>query len=220
MGRAWVVVLEATCDKGSQVDAERLEALVARLGDRYPSALYAPDRSVVQFLMKGAEPDVCLHAAVAIWRRAAEAVGFRIGELVRAEVKTLAELVAEYEHLEPPAPAATSPADEQALAAAYEATRRLLRATTPREAVSAVSALVRQLGGTIVRPRHGDARVLDVDLSLGTGEPMAVAVEPYSVARLCLEEVLPAALSDARRVVVLLAGSTSGPEALAEVDRP
>ena len=78
-------------------------------------------------------------------------------------------------------------------------TRRLLRATTPREAVSAVSALVRQLGGTIVRPRHGDARVLDVDLSLGTGEPMAVAVEPYSVARLCLEEVLPAALSDARR---------------------
>ena len=117
-------------------------------------------------------------------------------------------------------PSTTNPADEQALAAAYEATRRLLRATTPREAVSAVSALVRQLGGTIVRPRHGDARVLDVDLSLGTGEPMAVAVEPYSVARLCLEEVLPAALSDARRVVVLLAGSTSGPEELADVDRP
>ena len=49
---------------------------------------------------------------------------------------------------------------------------------------------------------------------------MAVAVEPYSVARLCLEEVLPAALSDARRVVVLLAGSSSGPDFLAEVDRP
>src|SRR5438045_9095625 len=102
MGRAWVVVLEAACDKGAQVDAERLEALVSRLGDRYPSAIYASDRSVVQFLMKGAEPDVCLHAAVAVWRRAADAVGFRTGDLLRAEVKPLAELVAAHERLEPP----------------------------------------------------------------------------------------------------------------------
>jgi hypothetical protein len=218
MGRAWVVVLEAGCGDGSQVDVERLEALVGRLGDRYPSALYAPDRSVVQFLMEGDEPHTCLQAGVALWRRAAEAVGFQAGELVRAEVKTLAELVAEYEHLEP-ASSPTSPADHRALASAYAATRRLLRAETPRDAVSAVSALVCQLGGTIVRPQEGDARMLDVDLSLGLGEPMAVAVEPYSVARLCLEEVLPAAIADARRMVRLL-GAAPGPEALADLDRP
>ena len=34
---------------------------------------------------------------------------------------------------------------------------------------------------------------------------MVPAAEPYSVARLCLEEVVPAAAEDARRVVKLLA---------------
>ena len=96
------------------------------------------------------------------------------------------------------------PADEQALALAYDATRRLLRATTPREAVSVLQALVRKLGGTVLPARPGDPRTLDLDLSLGEGEPIVPAAEPYSVARLCLEEVVPDAVADAQRVVGLL----------------
>jgi hypothetical protein len=135
-------------------------------------------------------------------------------------VKTPAELVAEFDEEEEMAPARV-PADENALASAYEATRRLLRATSPREAVSVLSALVRQLGGTTVRLRPGDPRILDYDLSLGVGEPMVAAAEPYSVARLCLEEVLPAAVEDARRVAGLLRAATDplGDDAFVDLEQ-
>jgi hypothetical protein len=40
--------------------------------------------------------------------------------------------------------------------------------------------------------------------------PMVAAAEPYSVARLCLEEVLPGAVDDARRAVRLLRAAAAG----------
>jgi hypothetical protein len=198
----WVVLLEL--QTRAELELETVEALLAQLADRYPSALYAPDRCAVQFLVEDADgPDAALVDGVAIWREAARSIGFPHGDLVRAEVKTPAELVAEYDH-EEAARVAQIPADHKALASAYEATRRLLRSTSPREAVSVLSALVRQLGGTTVRPRPGDPRILDYDLSLGEGEPIVAAAEPCSIARLCLEEVLPAAAEDANRVASLL----------------
>ncbi|MBV8984630.1 MAG: hypothetical protein JO248_09350 [Acidimicrobiia bacterium] len=204
MRRCWVVLLEVqTTD---QLELEAVEGVLANLADRYPSALYSTDRCAVQFLVEDADgPDAALADGVAIWRAAARQ--FPEGDLVRAEVKTPAELAAEYH--EDPDGSVPVPADQRALAAAYEATRRLLRSSSPREAVSVLSALVRQLGGTTVRPRPGDERILDCDLSLGAGEPMVAAADPYSIARLDLEEVLPAATEDARRIVNLLRAASA-----------
>jgi len=214
MGRCWVVLLEVTTE---ELELEAVEGLVARLAERYPSALYAPDRCAVQFLVHEANgPAAALATGVALFRAASRAVDFPDGELVRAEVKTPAELASEYDHREDDG---ARVADERALAAAYGATRRLLRSTSPREAVSVLSALVRQLGGTTIPPRIGDPRTLDIDLSLGEGEAMVAAAEPYSVARLSLEEVLPAAAEDARRMVDLLRAA-SGRVAVADIEMP
>jgi hypothetical protein len=202
------VVLESAFPSGRELELEHVEALLARLADRYPSALYAPDRCAVQFLVAGTGPDDALAAGIALWRDAARAARFPEGDLVRTEVKTPAELASEYEHPDPGVPA-PAPADEQALAAAYDATRKLLRVTSQREAVSVLQALVRKLGGTVLPARPGDPRALDLDLSLGEGEPLMPAADPYSVARLCLEEVMPHAVEDAQLVTALLRAATS-----------
>jgi hypothetical protein len=82
----------------AEVTRETVEAALAALGDRYPSALHAPDRCAVQFVVEDADgPDAALVDGVAAWRRAVRAAGFPHGELLRAEVKTPAELVAEFE---------------------------------------------------------------------------------------------------------------------------
>ena len=216
MTRCWVVLLEAQTRRA--VEREAVEAVLAELAERCPTALWAPDRCAVQFLVEDADgPDAALVDGIAVWRRALHAAGFPHSEVVRAEVKTPAELVAEFDH-EETARAVTAPADERALAAAHEATRRLVRSTSPREAVSVLLALVRQLGGAVVAPRPDDPRVLDYDLSLGEGAPMVAAADPCSITRLCLEEVLPAAVEDANRVATLLrAAAPDG--VLAQSDR-
>jgi hypothetical protein len=217
MMHGWVVLLEVACAESGPLAVATLEALLGRLADRHPSALQAPDRYALQFLVDGGDPDRALAEGVSLWRQAARDVGVPDDGVVRAEVKTPAELEAECSHEEH---GPSGSADERALAAAYEATSRLLRSNTPREVVSVMGALVRELGGTLVAPRAGDPRVLDMDLSLGVGVPMVAAAEPYSIDRLCLEEVLPAVVEDARRVVgLLLAASERSDEALADFDQ-
>jgi hypothetical protein len=197
-----------------------VEAVLAALDDHHPSALHAPDRCAVQFIVEDADgPDDAVFQGVAVWRLAARAAGFVDGDLVRVEVKTPAELMAEYDVADAAA-LAGAPPDEHALASAYEATRRLVRARSRREVVSVLAALVRQLGGATLRPRPGDPRVLDYDLSFGVGEPMVAAADPCSVARLYLEEVLPAAVADAKRVVDLLGAATPEGAAFADLDWP
>jgi hypothetical protein len=186
-----------------------VESLLAKLADRYPSALYAPDRYAVQFVVQADGADAALRAGVGLWRKAARQVRMPGGDLVRAEVKTPAELVAEYEHAEETPAPPNAAADEETAAAAYETTRRLVQARSPREVVSVLWALVRQLGGTVIPMQAGDPRIIDIDVSLGMGEPMAAAAEPYSISRLCLEEVLPAAVDDACRMVGLLGGGAA-----------
>jgi len=201
MAQGWVVLLEAAFT-GPDLQLEQVEALLAKLADSYPSAIYSPDRCAVQFLVGGAGPGDALATGIDVWQAATRDVAFPCGDLVRAEVKTPEELASEYEHGD--VSSAPGPADEKALALAYDATRRLLRASTQREAVSVLQSLVRKLGGTVLPPRPGDPRILDVDLSLGDGDPILPAADPYSVARLCLEEVVPAAVEDAQRIVGLL----------------
>jgi len=217
MTTTWVVLLEVACVPGARLTVETVEALLRHLADRYPSALHAPDRCALQFLVDADGPDRALASGVALWAPAAEAVGFPPAEVVRAEVKTPAELDAEYEG-EAQMMVSHIPTDQQATAIAYDATRRLLRSRTPRDAASALQALVRRLGGVVVPPQPGDPRILDVDLSLAEGPPIAAAAEPFSVARLCLEEALPAAVEDARRVVMMLRAAESSPLPLGDLD--
>ena len=206
VGRCWVVLLEVRTRGG--LERAAVEAVLAELADRYPSALFAPDRCAVQFLVEDAAgPDAALVEGVAVFGRARRAVGFPHHDLVRAEVKTPAELVAEFD-AEEAADAVRVPVDQQALAAAYDATRRLVGATSRHDAVLALTALVRELGGTVVEPRPGDVGTLDHDLSLGGPQPLVAAADPYSVERLLLEEVLPAVVEDAHRVVHLLRASS------------
>ena len=214
MRRCWVVLLEVQAHV--ELERETVEAVLAELADHYPSVLWASERCAVQFLVEDADgPAAALTEGVAVLRRALHAVGFPADDIVRAEVKTPAELVAEFDAEEMAADVHV-PADQRAQAAAYEATRKLVRSRSRREAVSVLLSLVRQLGGTPVRPREGDPRILDYDLSLGVGEPMVVAADPYSIDRLCLEEVLPAVVEDAERVARLVQSSWGG-DVLADV---
>ena len=219
VGRAWVVLLEVACPPGTSLSVETVEALLRRLADRYPSALRSSERCAVQFLVDADAAELALAAGVAVWESAAPAADFPPCDLVRAEVKTPAELAAEYDD-DPDAQvdAPHVPADAEATAIAYEFSRRLLRSRTPRQVVSALLALVGGLGGVIVPPCPYDPRIVDVDLSFADGALMAAAAEPFSVARLCLEEVLPAAAEDARRVIKLLRVADQSRLAAADVD--
>lgn len=101
----------------------------------------------------------------------------------------------------PPIPAGVEPA---AFAAVHEATRALLAAGTPREAVDVVLGLVTTLGAVVVPARLAGPNALPLDLSFGTDEPLLAAAEPAGIPRLHLEVLLPMFLEDARRVVMYL----------------
>src|SRR5438270_2600368 len=206
MMHGWVVLLEVACAEPGPLAVAELESLLGRLADRHPSALQASDRYALQFLVEGDDADRALGDGVSLWRQAARDIGVPDDGVVRAEVETAAELEAECSHEEH---GPSGCADERALAAADEPTRGLLRSSTPREAVSVLGALVRELGGTVLPPRPGDPRILDIDLSLGTGRPTLAAADPYSIYRLCLVDVLPAVVEEVRGVVSLLLAASA-----------
>lgn len=103
-------------------------------------------------------------------------------------------------------PRPTSPGglDPAALTAAHEATRALLAAASPREAVDVVIGLVATLGGVVVPARIAGADTLPLDLSFGVDEPLLARADPAGVPRLRLEVLLPTFVEDARRVVMKL----------------
>jgi hypothetical protein len=216
MAGCWVILVEAEGEaRGPALELETVEQVLAELADRSPSALYAPDRYAVQFLVEAMSAEEALGAGIALWRETAARVGLRDWELVRAELKTTEELAAEHAALESDGVEIGAPRDEHSLAAAYEATRALLCVTNPRQALTVLASLVHRLGGTVVPARRADPRTLPLDISLGEAEPMAPAAEPLSVTRLRLEEILPPVVEDARRVIGLLrVDRAAGPGAL------
>jgi DNA-binding transcriptional MerR regulator len=102
----------------------------------------------------------------------------------------------------PPVPLSAA-LDAGALEAAYAATRALLRIRRPGDAVKILVRLVRDLGGEVAPAAHDPADAIPLDLSLGEGPPLLPAADPYSVARLHLERVLPTVLEDARHMALL-----------------
>ena len=102
----------------------------------------------------------------------------------------------------PPVPLSAG-VDAGALEAAYSATRALLRIRTPAQAVKILTRLVRELGGEVVEAEQAPPEALPLDISFGEGRPLLPVAEPFSVARLHLERVLPTVLDDARHMVLV-----------------
>lgn len=101
----------------------------------------------------------------------------------------------------PPVPLSAG-LDAGALEAAYSATRALLRIRRPSQAVRILIRLVEELGGEVVDAAHAPPHALPLDLSFGERAPLLPVAEPFSVARLHLERVLPTVLDDARHMVL------------------
>ena len=103
--------------------------------------------------------------------------------------------------------------DPGVLRSAYGATRALLFARTPGEAVDVLVALVEELGGSAVPADGAGPDALPLDLSLGEGPPLLPVADPYSVARLHLERVLPTVVEDARRAATIarVLAASAGP---------
>ena len=91
--------------------------------------------------------------------------------------------------------------DAYAVAAAYEAVRDLLRASSPREVRDTLVGLVERLGGQVGEAAVQDDTVMPIDLAFGEGAPLLPRAPSASVARMRLEAVLPLLAEDARVVV-------------------
>ncbi|MDQ3642908.1 MAG: MerR family transcriptional regulator [Actinomycetota bacterium] len=102
----------------------------------------------------------------------------------------------------PPVPLSAG-LDAGALEAAYSATRALLRIRRPAQAVRILIRLVEELGGEVVDAAHAPPDALPLDISFGERAPLLPVAEPFSLARLHLERVLPTVLDDARHMVLV-----------------
>jgi DNA-binding transcriptional MerR regulator len=100
--------------------------------------------------------------------------------------------------------AAAGQPDRGVLQETHQATRALLYITSVQEATEILMAAVQRLGGATIPASQADSWALPIDLSFGDGEPILPVAEPYSLARMQLEQVLPGLVEDARRAVQLL----------------
>lgn len=88
--------------------------------------------------------------------------------------------------------------DHVAAAALLLATRTILMAVSAEEIATAVACFAVQVGGQLLPATGECATALPMDLASGTGAVVLVDAEPLSVARMRLEQFLPALLEDAR----------------------
>ena len=100
--------------------------------------------------------------------------------------------------------AAAGQPDWEVLHAIHQATRALLYIASAREATEILVAAVHRLGGSTMPASRADSSALPIDLSFGDSEPLVPMAEPFSLARMQLEQALPGLVEDARRAVQLL----------------
>jgi hypothetical protein len=203
MRKEWVVVLEVLAAGDAGVPPADLERLLDCLAEHYPSALHADDRYALQMVVGATCPDEALGDALHLWRRALHCCDLATRPVVRAEVKTPAELAAEYEADQGFGFTATEQIDGAATLAAYRAARRLLAASLPAEVTAVLIDFVHDLGGDVVPAETRSADAIPIDVSLGYGPPVT-AVARDGVARRRLEELLPVLVEDARTTVLRL----------------
>lgn len=101
--------------------------------------------------------------------------------------------------------------DAYAVAAAYEAVRDLLRASSPQEVRDTLVGLVERLGGQVGEAAVQDDTVMPIDLAFGEGPSLLPRAPSASVARMRLEAVLPLVAEDARVAVHRLQLPAPGP---------
>jgi len=94
--------------------------------------------------------------------------------------------------------------DQLTLLAAHEALRAVVRAPHPTAVVAALVELVERAGGRVGPATARGEDLIPIDIGLGETDPLLVRAEPFSVARLRLEAILPALVEDARRMIALL----------------
>ncbi len=90
--------------------------------------------------------------------------------------------------------------DSEAVLAAYETARVMLRAARPEELRDAIVSLVERLGGTVGPAAEQDEEVLPIDLSMGEGPPVLPRAPVSSLARMRMEAILPGLVEDAREL--------------------
>jgi DNA-binding transcriptional MerR regulator len=90
--------------------------------------------------------------------------------------------------------------DSEAVLAAYETARMMMRTARPEELRNALVALVERLGGTVGPAAEQDEEVLPVDLSMGEGPPVLPRAPASSLARMRIEAILPGLVEDAREL--------------------
>jgi diguanylate cyclase (GGDEF)-like protein len=90
-----------------------------------------------------------------------------------------------------------------ALDVILDATRAMLRLSSPADARGIAVRTVELLGGVVVAASDAGPEALPVDLSFGDGQPLLPSAPSSSVARLLMERHLPALVEDLRRAVEL-----------------
>lgn len=90
--------------------------------------------------------------------------------------------------------------DSEAVLAAYQTARVMMRAVHPGDLRDALVSLVERLGATVGPAAEQDDEVLPVDLSMGEGLPVLPRAPAFSLARLRLEAILPGLVEDAREL--------------------
>ena len=207
-GGEWAVVLEASLSatpgetRGS-LDPDRPRAPPGGSSDRpLPDA----DRYVVRLLVGAEGPLQALRIARRRWEVASGEAGPGRWELIRTEIKAVAELA---EELRPPRGVgearvwtfSTDPGDEEAARLAYDATRQLLWIESPSEAGPVLASLLTRLGGRLALAADADA--LPFDLPIAAAEAVRPAAPRGSAARRRLISIMPAVSADAARAVRL-----------------
>jgi DNA-binding transcriptional MerR regulator len=94
--------------------------------------------------------------------------------------------------------------DQLTLVAAHEALRAVVRAPHPTAVVAALVELTERVGGRVGPATARGDDLIPIDIGLGETDPLLVRAEPFSVARMRLEAILPALVEDARRMIALL----------------
>jgi len=200
---SWVVILEWSLGGGEPLEAgsPTIATLLDALADAEPIALCQPDRFALQLRLAAATPVAALTEALARFSTDIPREGLGSWELVRIELLTPEELESEWDAL------ATDPVGQEALDSVSgrscvdhvrEAELALEKVTRPEEAQVVLSRLVRQLGGGVVAARVDDDWTLPVDVSFGAGAPGVAIAEPWSIARITLEQALPKLVDKAR----------------------
>jgi hypothetical protein len=98
---------------------------------------------------------------------------------------------------------AVTAADIDVLRLTSKAAHELLWIDTAEEAAAIVGDFVRTLGGAVVSHGANDPDCIPIDISFGSGTPVFPASPQLSMARMLLEESLPAVVEDARRAIAL-----------------